>query len=73
MVLVHTLKRCNQYFEKKLAENYEIATVTDGKLEVYDDTACSQELLDAWGNGHFKKTDIALQSSIDGAQLCHDK
>jgi hypothetical protein len=61
------------YLEKKLAENYTTAATNGGKLAVYDDTACSQELLDAWGDGCFKKTDIALQFSIDGAQLRRDQ
>lgn len=69
----HTYSKEMHYLEKKLAENYEIVTVTNGKLDVYDDTACSQELLDAWGNGCFKKTYIALQFSIDDAQLHCDK
>jgi hypothetical protein len=61
------------YLEKKLAKNYTTAATNSGKLAVYDDTACSQELLDAWGDGCFKKTDITLQFSIDGAQLCCDQ
>jgi hypothetical protein len=40
---------------------------------MYDHTACGQELLDAWCDGCFKKGDIALQFSIDGAQLRHDQ
>jgi hypothetical protein len=41
-----------------------------GTFKTYDNTACGQELLDAFEDGQFKKTDIALQFSIDGAQLC---
>ena len=54
------------YLEKKLAENLGIAAATGGNLAVYDDTACGQELLDAWRDGCFQKIDIALQFSIDG-------
>jgi len=61
------------YLEKKLAENLGIAAATGSNLAVYDDTACSQELLDTWRNGHFQKIDIALQFSINGAQLCLDQ
>ena len=40
-----------------------------GRLDKYDDTACSQELLDAWHSGSLGQSDIALQFSIDSAQL----
>jgi hypothetical protein len=61
------------YLEKKLAENLRIAQTSGGTFDVYDDTACGQELLDAWEDGHFTKTDVALQFSIDGATLRRDK
>ena len=38
-------------------------------LDFYDDTASGQALLDAWNAGDFKMRDVALQFSIDGAQL----
>jgi hypothetical protein len=40
---------------------------------VYNDTVCGQELLDVWSDGRFKKSDVALQFSIDGAQLRPDQ
>ena len=61
------------YLEKQLAENLDTANANSGRLVVYDDTACGQELLDAWSKGHFRKSDVALQFSIDGAQLRRDK
>ena len=61
------------YLEKRLAENLAIANANDGPLAVYDDTSCGQDLLDAWSTGRFKKTDVALQFSIDGAQLRPDQ
>ncbi len=64
---------CMHYLETKLAENLRIARANSGKLITYDDTPCGQELLDAWGEGRFKASDIALQLSIDGAQLCPDQ
>jgi hypothetical protein len=57
------------YLERKLAENTEKANLNGGKLLVYNDTACSRDLLDAWNTGQFRKHDIALQLSIDRAQL----
>jgi hypothetical protein len=61
------------YLEKKLAENLERARLNGGRLDIYDDTACGQSLLDAWSRGDFKRTDVALQFSIDGAQLRADR
>lgn len=61
------------YLEKKLAENLGIARTNRGKLAMYDDTACGQELLGAWNKGRFQKMDIALQFSIGGAQLRADQ
>ena len=43
------------YLEKKLAKNLEHARNNSHQLNVYDDTACGQALLDAWGSGVFKK------------------
>ena len=61
------------YLAKQLSENLDMAKANSGRLVVYDDTACGQELLDTWSEGHFKKLDIALQFSINSAQLHHDK
>lgn len=57
------------YLERRLAENVEKAMLNGGKLTVYNDTACGRELLDAWNSGNFGKHDIALQLSINSAQL----
>jgi hypothetical protein len=61
------------YLEQKLAENIESARLNGGKLDSYYDTGCGQALLDAWTSGDFKPNDIALQLSIDGAQLRPDQ
>ena len=60
------------YLERTLAENLECARLSGGVLDIYNDTACSQALIDAWGEGHIKKGDVALQFYIDGAQLRAD-
>ena len=60
------------YLERRLAQNVEYVR-THGELPKYDDTACGQELLDAWNSGSFGRSDIALQFSIDGAQLRPDQ
>jgi hypothetical protein len=61
------------YLECKLSENLETARLNGGTLPVYDDTTCSSDLLNAWRSGCFGKSDITLQLSIDGAQLCCDQ
>lgn len=61
------------YLEKKLANNLVNAQTGGGTFRIYNDTVCGQELLDAFEDGRFEKTDIALQFSIDGAQLRRDK
>ena len=60
------------YLERRLARNVEHVRVHD-RLDKYDDTACGQELVDAWNSGTFGCSDIALQFSIDGAQLRPDR
>ena len=61
------------YLNKKLAENVNMARENGGNLHMYNDTACGKDLIDAWNSGRFQKTDIALQFSIDSAQLWRDK
>ena len=61
------------YLEKRLTEISQYLRTHNGQMEGYDDTACSHELLQAWISGRFTKNDIALQLSIDGAQLYRDK
>jgi hypothetical protein len=68
----HEITDQMHYLERKLAENMNKARLGSGKLSAYDDTACGRELLDAWRAGQFKKTNVALQLSIDGAQLRPD-
>lgn len=61
------------YMERRLAANTEEARRNSGKLGKYDDTSCGEELLEAWNTGVLRKNDVALQISIDGAQLRSDQ
>ena len=61
------------YLEKRLAEKLDRARLNGGMLDIYDVTASGQALLDAWDKGHIKRGDVALQFSIDGAQLRADR
>ena len=61
------------YLENRLTKIEEHLRTHNGKMESYDDTACSQDLLQAWTSGQFTKDDIALQFSIDSAQLYQDR
>jgi hypothetical protein len=61
------------YLERRLATNSEQIRLNSGYLDKYDDTSCGKELIDAWNKGTFQKSDIALQLSIDGAQLRPDQ
>jgi len=61
------------YLEKRLTKIEEHLRTHNGKMEFYNDTACSQDLLQAWASGQFTKDDIVLQLSIDGAQLYWDR
>jgi Transposase family tnp2 len=69
----HELAEHMHYLEKRLAENLAYARAHSGKLSKYDDTACGTELLVAWESGRFGSSDIALQFSINGAQLRPDQ
>ena len=41
--------------------------------QLLDNTASGQALLDAWTAGHIRRGDVALQFSINSAQLCADR
>lgn len=51
----------------------EHAQCNSGQLSKYNDTLCGVELLEAWNTGALWKHDVALQISIDGAQLRSDQ
>jgi hypothetical protein len=68
----HKITEHMHYLERRLAQNMEYVCV-HGRLDKYDDTTCGQELVDAWNSGTFGHSDIALQFSIDGAQLRPDQ
>ena len=69
-----TVAESMHYLERKLVENVDLhARLGGGMLDFYDDTASGQALLDAWTVGHIKRGDVALQFSIDGAQLRADR
>jgi hypothetical protein len=61
------------YLERTLADNVERARLNGGVLDTYDNTASGQALLDAWCDGGLRQGDVALQFSIDGAQLRADR
>jgi len=61
------------YLERTLAANSERARLNGGRLDAYNDTACGQDLIDAWNKGDLRRDDVALQFSIDGAQLRADR
>jgi hypothetical protein len=61
------------YLERRLATNSEQIRLNSGYLDKYDDTSCGKELINAWNKGTFQKSNIALQLSIDGAQLRPDQ
>lgn len=67
------VKDSTHYLERKLADNLDWVRLGGGMLDLYDNTASGQALIDAWDNGHIKKGDVALQFSIDGAQLHTDR
>ena len=69
-----TVAESMHYLERKLADNVDRRTRLGGDmLDFYDDTASGQALLDAWTAGHIGRGDVALQFSIDGAQLRADR
>ena len=61
------------YLERKLLENLDCARLGTSVLDTYNNTASGQALIDAWDEGHLKRGDVALQFSIDGAQLHADQ
>jgi hypothetical protein len=62
------------YLERKLTDNLEHTRLNGGSmLDFYDNTASGQALLDTWNVGDLKRGDVALQFSIDGAQLHADR
>ncbi|KAG6894511.1 hypothetical protein C0992_005782 [Termitomyces sp. T32_za158] len=64
--LMHYLEEISEQILQQAAKN-------GGKLLEYNDTACGMEHLNAWMTKKFRKGDISLQLSIDGAQLYRDK
>ena len=61
------------YLERSLSMNADHARRSGRSLNKYDDISCSNDILSAWISGTLWKTDIALQLSIDGAQLRADQ
>ena len=61
------------YLEKALSANAERAQCAGGSLDRYDDISCGNDILSAWTSGALRKSDVALQLSIDGAQLQADQ
>ena len=61
------------YLERSLSVNADRARRAGGRLEKYDDITCGNDILSAWDTGALRKSDVALQLSIDGAQLRADQ
>ena len=57
------------YLEKALSANAARARHAGGSLDRYDDISCGNDILSAWTSGALRKSDVALQLSIDWAQL----
>jgi len=57
------------YLERSLSVNADRARRAGGSLDKYDDISCGKDILSAWASGAMQKSDVALQLSIDGAQL----
>ena len=57
------------YLEKALSANAARARRAGGSLDRYDDISCGNDILSAWTSGALRKSDVALQLSIDWAQL----
>ena len=62
-----------RYLERALSTNAERAQRAGGRLDKYDDISCGKDILNAWTSGALRKDDVALQLSIDGAQLRADQ
>ena len=61
------------YLERALSVNADRARRAGGSLDKYDDISCGKDILHAWTSGALRKDDVALQLSIDGAQLRADQ
>jgi hypothetical protein len=61
------------HLERSLTANADCAWCAGGKLDKYDDISCGKDILYAWESGALRKSDVALQLSIDGAQLRADQ
>ena len=57
------------YLERALSANADRAQRTGGRLDKYDNVSCGRDILSAWTSGTLGKSDMALQLSIDSAQL----
>ena len=69
----HDVTDSMHYLERKLADNLDQVRHSGGMLDLYDNTASGQALIDTWDNGHIKKGNVVLQFSIDGTQLRADR
>ena len=69
----HDMAEHMHYLERSLSENADHARHAEGSLGRYDDISCGKDILYAWNSGAMKKNDVALQLSIDGAQLRADQ
>ena len=49
-----TISKQMHYLANRLADNVDMAFNSHSLLDIYDDTACGQELLDAWHTGCYE-------------------
>ena len=56
------------YLERLFSANAEHAWCTDGILGRYNDISCGKDILYVWNSGALRKSNVALQLSIDGTQ-----
>ena len=61
------------YRERTTADILEYARMHGGKLNVYNNTICGHDYLDAVETGKINRDDVLVQFSLDGAQLYCNK
>jgi hypothetical protein len=69
----HDMAEHMHYLERLLTANADCAWCAGGNLDKYDNISCGKYILYAWESGALLKNDVALQLSIDGAQLQSDQ
>ena len=65
----HDIAGDMHYLDRALSSNVDRVQRSGGNLDKYDDITCGKDVISAWTSGALRKDDVALQISIDGAQL----